>query len=73
MSAKGVVYARILKTNTQGIKQVFNVFGTHMQAWDSVEAANTRLKQQQSINTFIDSLNIPKSEPIIIAGDFNVD
>ena len=73
-AAKGVVYARILKKE-KGLNQVFNVFGTHLQAGQNLEQRNNRIKQLQQIKQFEGEIGIPQdgSEPIIYAGDMNVD
>ena len=68
LSAKGVVYARIKKHN-----QYFNVFGTHMQAWNYPGAQTIRMKQCKLILGMIQSLHIPKSEAVILGGDMNID
>lgn len=68
LSAKGVKYARINKLGNK-----YHVFGSHTQAWTSAENQATRLSQFQVIRSFVDSKNISASEPVIIAGDLNVD
>jgi len=68
MSAKGVMYAKINKGGNP-----YHVFGSHTQAWTSAENQATRLSQFQQMRDFIDSRNISTSEPVIIAGDLNVD
>lgn len=68
MAAKGVKYARVRK---QG--RVYNVFGTHMQAWRGKAAARIRTHQAVEIRNFIHSLCIPVSESVFLAGDINID
>jgi len=68
LSAKGVKYARINKGGNK-----YHVFGSHTQAWTSAENQATRLQQFYTMKSFMDSKNIPSSEPVIIAGDLNVD
>ena len=68
LSAKGVKYARI---NKQGRK--YHVFGSHTQAWTAEKNQRTRASQLQQIRDFIDAQNIAVNEPVIIAGDLNVD
>ena len=68
LSAKGVVYCRVIKANT-----VFNIISTHLQAWDTKHAQDIRIKQVMQIHNFIKILHIPKNEPMILVGDFNVD
>lgn len=60
---KGVVYARI---NKEGKK--YHIFGTHAEAKDM----SKRLVQFSILKKFIDEQKIPKNEPILIAGDMNV-
>ena len=68
MSAKGVIYANINKGGNP-----YHVFGSHTQAWNAEKNQATRLSQFQQMRNFIDSRNISSSEPVIIAGDLNVD
>jgi endonuclease/exonuclease/phosphatase family metal-dependent hydrolase len=68
MSAKGVIYAKINKGGNP-----YHIFGSHTQAWTAAENQATRLSQFQQMRDFIDSRNISISEPVIIAGDLNVD
>ena len=68
ISAKGVKYARINKAGNK-----YHVFGSHTQAWTSAENQATRAAQFQTIRNYIDGKNIPANEPVIIAGDLNVD
>ena len=65
---KGVLYVKINKTRKPGEKNYFHIFGTHMNAgdWSKQE------QQLRIIKNFIDAQPIPKTEPVIIAGDFNV-
>ncbi|KAG7377332.1 hypothetical protein PHYBOEH_000922 [Phytophthora boehmeriae] len=72
LAAKGVKYARLLKT-VDGKSKVFNVFATHMQAWSTPEGRADRIQQAQQMRHFIDAMGIPHHEPLIFAGDFNVD
>ncbi|CAI5710500.1 unnamed protein product [Peronospora destructor] len=48
LAAKGVKYARLLKT-VNGLQKIFNVFATHMQAWSTPEARADRIKQAQQV------------------------
>jgi endonuclease/exonuclease/phosphatase family metal-dependent hydrolase len=63
---KGVVYALISKAG-----RCYHLFGTHLQA--GREDWELRNKQFRVIKTFITSQRIPSDEPVIIAGDMNVD
>lgn len=69
LAAKGVSYAAIDKQGT-----IYNLFGTHTQAWkDTQNQVDVRLGQLQEIRTFAESLNISDGEPVIVAGDLNID
>ncbi|KAF1783297.1 Vacuolar protein sorting-associated protein 13, C-terminal [Phytophthora cactorum] len=72
LAAKGVKYARLLK-NVDGICKIFNVFATHMQAWSTPAGRSDRIQQAKQMRQFIDAIGIPHHEPLILAGDFNVD
>lgn len=63
---KGVLYARIDK---QG--RCYHVFGTHLQS--GREQWQLRNDQFSVISSFIESQHIPDDEPVMIAGDMNVD
>ncbi len=66
LADKGVVYALI---NKEG--HCFHLFGTHLQA--SPEHWRLRNAQMKVIERFIASQGIPHDEPVIIAGDMNID
>lgn len=68
LAGKGVVYAEIVKGGRK-----FHVFGTHLQAWSGPEARNARVKQAHSVRDLIRSLELPEDEPVLIAGDLNVE
>ncbi|GLE03466.1 hypothetical protein PINS_up012368 [Pythium insidiosum] len=72
LAAKGVKYARVVKT-VNGTIKVFNVFATHMQAWSTPQGRGDRVLQAQQMREFVDAMRIPHHEPLILAGDFNVD
>ena len=76
-AAKGVVYVRVTKKDSaSGIEQVFNIFGTHLQAWATPDGIAGRKGQLDEIyNKYIPALGIPTdgSEPIIYQGDMNTD
>lgn len=71
-SNKGFAYAVL---NVNGAK--VHVVGTHTQSTDpgcaTGEAAQLRGKQFRAIDAFLDARNIPASEQVLVAGDFNVD
>ena len=65
---KGVVYAAIEKEGRR-----LHLFGTHAQSGEHPAARQVRVSQMQTIRAFIDSRHVPAGEPVIIAGDLNVD
>lgn len=65
-AAKGVVYALINKAG-----RFYHLLGTHLQAGS--ENWGLRNEQFRVIKDFITSHDIRSSEPVIIAGDMNVD
>jgi sphingomyelin phosphodiesterase len=71
-SNKGFVYA-VLDVN--GV--LVHVVGTHAQSTDpgcdAGEAARMRSRQFRAMDAFLDAKNIPASEQVVVAGDFNVD
>ena len=66
LSAKGVKYVTIHKDGRR-----FHLFGSHTQAGAGNHAI--RRSQFQQIQQYIQRQIIPRSEPIIIGGDLNVD
>lgn len=70
LSRKGVIYAKINKAGF-----IFHVFGSHTQASYRTNKNYARIRrvQFQMINDFVEEQNIDQREPIIIAGDLNVD
>lgn len=71
-SNKGFAYAEL---NVNGTR--VHIVGTHTQSTDSGcgagEAVSIRARQFRQIDAFLDAKNIPASEEVIVAGDFNVD
>ncbi|MFK4693782.1 sphingomyelin phosphodiesterase [Streptomyces pristinaespiralis] len=71
-SNKGFVYA-VLDVNGTRV----HVVGTHAQSTDpgcdAGEAAEMRSRQFRAMDAFLDGKNIPASEQVVVAGDFNVD
>ncbi|WP_156722080.1 sphingomyelin phosphodiesterase [Streptomyces apocyni] len=71
-SNKGFAYT-VLDVNGTNV----HVVGTHAQSTDpgcdSGEAATMRSRQFKAMDAFLDAKNIPASEQVIVAGDFNVD
>ena len=68
LSAKGVMYAQILKNQKK-----IHLFATHMQAWNDKKDKIMRFKEAEKIKEFIISKVIPEKEPVLICGDFNID
>ncbi|MFJ9753127.1 sphingomyelin phosphodiesterase [Streptomyces chartreusis] len=70
-AAKGFVYAVINFAGTR-----VHIIGTHLQANDSGcdtgEARQERTAQLSAITSYLARKSIPASEPVIIAGDFNI-
>lgn len=62
-AAKGVVYIKIEKKG-----KIYHIFGTHLNAGN----IEVQYSQMDEISKFIANQNIPKNEPVIIAGDLNV-
>lgn len=67
LADKGVVYASIVKDGRR-----VHVFASHTQAWTTDIAVKKRQDQFRMMRNFIDEKCIPESEPVIVAGDFNV-
>ncbi|XP_070579159.1 uncharacterized protein [Ptychodera flava] len=72
LSAKGVVYVKIHK-QVHDESMMYNVFGTHFQAYAGDENNKVRIEQARQMALFKESKNIPPEEPVIYAGDFNAD
>lgn len=66
LSAKGIVYAAI-----QTDSMICHLLGTHLQSWP--DQTETRVKQVRQMSDFIRSLNINPAEPLLLAGDLNMD
>jgi endonuclease/exonuclease/phosphatase family metal-dependent hydrolase len=65
---KGVLYAKIDKQIKAGEHNYFHIFGTHL------NDGNFPIQQRQleMIASFIQAQNIPATEAVIVAGDFNI-
>ncbi|SGZ18892.1 sphingomyelin phosphodiesterase [Moritella viscosa] len=68
LSAKGVMYVQINKGGNS-----YHIFGSHTQAWTKEKNQMTRTKQFNQMRDFIDNQSISGADPVIIAGDLNVD
>lgn len=76
-AAKGVRYAKIRKS-VEGKYTDYNIMVTHLQAFDmnmnsGIRVEGVRLGQSVEWGKFYEDLNIPTNEPVIFAGDFNID
>lgn len=67
-ASKGIVYCRINKNGN-----IFNIFGTHLQAWDTPLARKIRHSQARQCRKFIDSFCLAHDEAVILTGDLNID
>jgi endonuclease/exonuclease/phosphatase family metal-dependent hydrolase len=68
LASKGAVYARINK-----LGKAYNLFGTHVRAFTTAEDIANRFEHLAELKAFADSKNIAANEPVLFAGDFNVD
>jgi len=77
LAHKGAVYAQINKDGKD-----YHVFGTHPQAPYGAGGKGEKLPQKtldkifsqfKRLKQFIGSQEIPKNEPVIVGGDFNID
>ncbi len=67
-AAKGVQYAKIDKSG-----QIYNIFATHTNASYNGKKCIARVNQISEIRDFIKSMNISIGEPLILAGDMNIE
>ncbi|CAD7935447.1 unnamed protein product [Amoebophrya sp. A25] len=67
LASKGCTYVKVQK---QGLN--FHVFGTHLQAWETLRAQKDRRAQLRQIRSFVARKRIPPHEPVLLAGDFNI-
>ncbi len=68
LADKGVLYVKINKEIKKGEKNYFHIFGTHLNNGNW----GIQKKQLKIIRNFIGAQKIPKSEPVLIAGDMNI-
>lgn len=66
LAAKGAMYARIDKNGVP-----YHIVGTHTQAWQT--GILYRQAQLRQLRGFLDALNIPANEAVLVGGDLNVD
>ncbi|XP_071950507.1 sphingomyelinase C-like [Antedon mediterranea] len=71
-SSKGIMYAHVMKT-VHNRTLPYHVFGTHMQAQVGDSRQAIRELQATEFENFISRRNIPSTEAVIMAGDFNAD
>ncbi|ETP55379.1 hypothetical protein F442_00061 [Phytophthora nicotianae P10297] len=73
---KGVIYFQVrmpVKSfSGSDATQTVHIVGTHLQAWETPLAVATRNCQLTLMRDFVNSLRLPKHEPVIYAGDMNV-
>lgn len=68
LAGKGINYAKIRKG-----QNAYHVFGTHTHAYAGAEDIAVRFTQLNQLADLVAAKNIPYAEPVIMAGDFNVD
>ena len=68
LADKGVAYAAVRKG-----RFTYHVFGTHAQSVYGVSPPDVRAAQFALWRRFIGALEIPRSEPVLLTGDLNVD
>ena len=68
LAGKGINYAKIRKG-----QNAYHVFGTHTHAYAGAEDIGIRFKQLNQLADLVAAKDIPYAEPVIMAGDFNVD
>jgi endonuclease/exonuclease/phosphatase family metal-dependent hydrolase len=66
-ASRAVIYTKIRKQGNP-----YHVFATHTQSSDDQPNRDARLKQINQMAGFVQSLNLSANEPVIYAGDFNV-
>jgi endonuclease/exonuclease/phosphatase family metal-dependent hydrolase len=68
LADKGVAYVAVRKGT-----RVYHVFTTHAQSVYGRRVEEVRAAQFALLRRFVDAQGIPASEPVIVAGDLNVD
>ncbi|RLV59977.1 hypothetical protein D5018_09235 [Parashewanella curva] len=68
LATNAAIYIEI---NKKG--QKYHIFDTHIQSGNTDVQVQARMDQVTELSRFIQSQHIPKDEPIIIAGNFNID
>lgn len=68
LAGKGINYAKVRKGSN-----AYHIFGTHAHAYTGENDVTTRFAQLAQLKALVDAKQIPYEEPVILAGDFNVD
>lgn len=68
LADKGVAYVAVRKG-----ERTYHVFGTHAQSLYGWNVERVRARQFVLLRGFVDAQEIPPDEPVLLAGDFNVD
>jgi len=68
LADKGVAYAAVRKG-----ERIYHVFTTHAQSVYGRDPPTVRAAQFALLRAFIDAQAIPSDEPVVVAGDLNVD
>ena len=68
LADKGVAYAAVRKG-----ARTYHVFSTHAQSVYGRDPSHVRAAQFALLRAFVAALDIPRHEPVIVAGDLNVD
>ncbi|XP_070554660.1 sphingomyelinase C-like [Ptychodera flava] len=72
LSAKGAMYASVEKS-AYGVTATYHILGTHLQNGNNRRVfAKVREKQAAQMHRLMLEQKIPKSEPVIFAGDLNI-
>lgn len=69
LASKGITYACVNKHS----KHLVHIFATHLQAGIEESHHNVRQQQALEIQKFLEQREIPSTEPVILAGDLNID
>ena len=67
LANKGAIYIRFQKN-----KQTFHLFATHLQAWNSKEAQNTRVAEFRFLQEKMKNIPLQSGDGLILSGDLNV-
>ncbi|GGX25607.1 sphingomyelin phosphodiesterase [Aquimarina muelleri] len=68
-SNKGAAYVEVTKNGKK-----YHIVGTHLQAdQENYNGSTVRINQLKEIKNWVDSMDIPVSEPLIYAGDMNIE